>query len=71
MFPDALWYPPMVAGAAAAALRATSAEPAGDEAESNAPIPEPLPKTSRPPPLIDTNPLPGKRWRRRSPARRR
>ena len=59
MFPDVLSYPPIVAGVDAAALRATAPEPAGDEAESNAPIPEPLPKTSRPPPLIVINPLPG------------
>ena len=51
---------PTVAGADAAALRAAAPEPAGDEAASNAPMPEPLPKTSRPPPLIVTNPLPGK-----------
>ena len=60
MFPDVLSYPPSVAGADAAALKATASEPAGDEAESIAPMPAPLPKTSRPPPLIDTRPLPGK-----------
>ena len=59
-FADVFSYPPIVAGVNAAALKATSPAPSGDEAVSNAPIPEPLPKTSRPPPLIDTKPLPGK-----------
>ena len=58
MFPDALSYPPIVAGIDAAALRATAPELAGDEAASNAPMPAPLPKTSRPPAAIVTNPLP-------------
>ena len=49
-----------VACGVAAALRATAPEPIGDEAPSNAPMPEPLPSTSRPPPLIVTKPLLGK-----------
>ena len=49
--------PPSVAGPAAA-LNAIAPEVAGDEAASNAPIPAPLPKTSRPPAAIVTNPLP-------------
>ena len=48
MFPDALSYPPSVAGIDAAALRATAPEPTGDEAASKAPMPAPLPNTSRP-----------------------
>ncbi len=58
MFPDVLSYPPSVAGTDAAALRATASEPIGGEAASIAPMPAPLPKTSRPPPLIDTIPVP-------------
>ena len=57
MFPDPLSYPPSVAGAAAA-LKATAPEPIGDEAASNAPMPAPLPKTSRPPAATVTSPLP-------------
>ena len=57
MFPDALSSPPIVAGAEAA-LKATAFELAGDEAASNAPMPAPLPKTSRPSAAIVTNPLP-------------
>ena len=60
MFPDPLSDPPSVAGIAAAALRATAPEATSDEAVSNAPIPAPLPNTSRPPAAIVTKPLPDK-----------
>ena len=63
MFPDPLSYPPSVAGADAAALKATASELAGDEAASSAPMPAPLPNTSRPPAAIVTSPLPDKRAR--------
>jgi hypothetical protein len=59
MFPDVFSNPPIVAGADTAALSATPLEPTGDEAPSNAPMPAPLPNTSRPPPPIVTNPLLG------------
>ena len=57
MFSDVFSDPPIVAGAAAA-LRATAPELIGDEAASIAPMPAPLPKTSRPPAAIVTKPLP-------------
>ena len=49
MFPDGLSSPPIVAGAAAAAIKATAPELIGDEAPSNAPIPAPLPNTTSTP----------------------
>ena len=58
MFPDVFSYPPIVTGIDAAALKATAPEAVGDEAASNAPMPAPLPNTSRPPAAIVTNPLP-------------
>ena len=71
MFPDVFSYPSIVAGAAAAALKATASEPTGDEAASNAPMPAPLPNTNRPPAAIVTNPLPANASGRRCPACRR
>ena len=56
MFPGVL---SIIAGTDTAALNATAPELIGDEAPSNAPIPEPPPRTSRPPLPIVTSPLLG------------
>ena len=59
MFADVFSWPPIAAGTDAAALERNRTELIGDEAPSNAPIPAPPPKTSRPPLPIVIRPLLG------------